>query len=757
MLVTLRQRFAFLTRTSGGIELGRGIRTFSAMIVPYLLGLWWGDPQLGLGVALAAQLILLADVGGLYSVRLKTILGAWIGAAIAMAGGSLVGDGWFLGLAITGLVMFFSGYLTVYGEQGGMVGIVTSFAFLLGTQNVSADSFEFISLAIGGLWSLALAIFIWPFRPNQPLRQAVASNYATMGNYLTATAQSSFDRDNPKAQKLVVQLRQNLLKSRKLLVESKRGVWGQSRLRELLLVLIEHLERLNKTIMLLHEIINFHNLPQLQTIEILMQDAVETLGTICLDLAQMVTGKRKVPDTNRLQLLIKALQQQRQLQRQTLKEDFGDYNSLATVGQLIYYLETLTGQLQQTIQLAQLLQNPQLFRDGDQTNVELNYRQMEIHPWWEPLVNNFSINSPLFRHGLRLGIGGMAGILIAKTTQIPYGFWIVLTLIFVLRPDFSLTFQRLSNRLLGTFLGVAVMSIALRFINDPFALSLLGILAIATGMALLRFHYSFAVFFVTAFALILKAIAPEMPTEYALLSRLVCTLIGTFIAFILAFGFLRPPEDVRFTQAGTKMVTALQQYFQALTPALLGEKALETKVLEGVRNDARLAATAMQVALERLLNDPSTPLGTEEPAITMTNYLARLSRGFRVLISHLENASGSPPPPQIKLFTEQVRESLENFRVSLQHKSLPQPLPPLADTLQQLRQYHQNYQAQRITEINEKQENTPVRRYLNDFNFVVEECQEICQRLETIQSAIARFLQGQQVTIPDPNGLPEKT
>lgn len=759
MLARLRQRFAFLTRT-GGIELGRGIRTFFGMVVPYGLGLGLGNPQLGLGIGLASQLILLADVGGLYSVRLKTILGAWIGAAIAMTGGTLVGDGWLVGLAITGLVLFLSGYLAVYGEQGAMVGIVTSFAFLLGTQNVSADSFELTSLAIGGLWSLGLAIFIWPFRPNQPLRQMVASNYTILGNYLRAMAASGFNPDDPKAQPLIVKLRQNLLKSRQVLVESQRGLWGQSKLRELLLVLIEHTERLNKTLMLLNEIISFHNLPQLQTVEILMQDTLNALGSICLDLAQMVIGKRRIPNMNRLQILIQALQQQQGLQRQALTEDFSDYNSLTTVTQLVGHLQNLTEQLQQTIQTAELLQNPQLFSDGDGRNDEWQTTKAKLIHWWEPLGSNFRVNSPLFRHGLRLGVGGMVGVLIAQLTEIPYGFWIVLTLIFVLKPDFSLTFQRLSNRLLGTFLGVLVMSIALKLIQDPEALSLLGILAMAMGMSLLRFHYSFAVFFITAFALIIKAIDPSVSTEYALISRLVCTLIGSAIALVLAFSFLRQSEGLRFTQAGVRMINNLEQYFQQLIPALLETEPINKKEAERVRNETRLAATAMQIALDRLINDPSTPLEKEEPALTMTNYLARLSRGFRVLISHLENSSGSNPPPQIRLFTEQVQQSLENLRFALEHQSLPAALPPMATTIRKIRDYHQSYQAQRITEINQKQENTPTRRYLNDFNLVVEECQQIYQRLETIHSAIARFTteeEGKRITTLDPNGLPEKT
>ncbi|AIE75932.1 MULTISPECIES: FUSC family protein [unclassified Synechocystis] len=738
MLVKLRQRLAFLLHTNGTIDGGRGIRTFFGMAVPYLTGMALGDPQLGLGIGLASQLILLADVGGLYSVRLKTILGAWIGAAIAMAGGTLVADGWALALGMTGIVLFASGYLAVYGEQGAMVGIVTSFAFLLGSQNASADSFELVSLAIGGLWGLVLAIVIWPFRPNQPLRQIVAKNYIILGNYLKAMAASGFDQDDPKTQPLVVQLRQNLLKSRQVLVESQRGLWGQSKLRELLLVLIEHTERLNKPLMLLNEIMNFHNLPQLQTVEILMEDVLNTLGDISLDLAQMVMGKRSVPNTNRLQLLLQALQQQQTLQRQALKEDFADYNSLATVTQLITHLENLTGQLPKTIQMAQMLQNTRLFPAGDDPQ-DRREQSQSVAPWWEPLRSNFQPNSPLFRHGLRLSLGGIVGVLIAKIIPIPYGFWIVLTLIFVLKPDFSLTFQRFSNRLLGTLLGVFVMSIALKLIQDPHVLSFMGIVAIAMGVSLLRFHYSFAVFFITAFALILKAISPDVPTEYALVSRLVCTLIGSAIALVLGFSFLRQSEDFRFIQASIKMLSNLEIYFQQLTPALLGQGSINIREAERVRNQTRSAATAMQIALDRLINDPSTPLDRQEPALTMTNYLARLSRGFRVLISHLENSSGSNPPPQIKLFTDQVEESLKNLHLALECQTSPEALPPMAETLKQIRDYHQHYQAQRMAEIGRQQVNTPVRRYLNDFNLVVEECQQIYQRLETLHSAIARF------------------
>lgn len=49
-----------------------------------------------------------------------------------MVVGIIVFDGWGLGLVIMGFVLFVSGYLVVYGEQGVMVGIVIIFVFFFG-------------------------------------------------------------------------------------------------------------------------------------------------------------------------------------------------------------------------------------------------------------------------------------------------------------------------------------------------------------------------------------------------------------------------------------------------------------------------------------------------------------------------------------------------------------------------------------------------------------------------------------------------
>ncbi|MBJ7898852.1 MAG: FUSC family protein [Cyanobacteria bacterium RI_101] len=737
MGLVLPRRLAFLARPGGAVDLGRGLRTFLAMALPYGAGLAWGAPSWGLSAGFFAQMILLADVGGLYWIRGITLLSAWGAAALALGAAYFAQDHLGLMLGSVGLGLFGAGYLTVFGEPGAMVGLVLGFSLLLGLAGETGGLQTLFAVAIGGAWALLLALLIWPFLPNQPLRQGVAQIFQSLSRYLRTLAQSDLNQEPPQMEAPLAQLRQNLLEARRLVALTRRGGWGQSQLRELLIVLIEDSERLLKSFLLLQEILHFHDLPQLRTAEILMSDLLESLAELAADLAQMTLGKTLNPDLGRALRLIQALEQQEDLQRRVSTDTLEDYNSRVAIGQLTQTLTALQSQLEETLATARLLAKPHHFTGAAPTPAPLE----PASAWQEPLSANFSLASPLFRHGLRLGLGGVAGTWIAHAFAIPFGYWISLTLIFVLKPDFSLTFQRLCNRLLGTLFGAAAVSWALKTVTDPVILTVLGIVSISVALALLRFHYSLAVFFITAFALIVQEIAPHPLADQALGARILCTLIGAGLAFLLSFGFLRHPEDLRFAEAAQTALTAVRDYFQLLAPSLSAQKPLPLEALEQARTRSRLASTAMQAALDRLLNDPSADPETQEPAVTIANYIPRLGRGLTVLVSHLEQSSGAPAPAPLIQFQSQTCQTLANLGAALETQTAPAPLTDLETALENLQTYHQTQQRRRLEELSQKQERTATQIYLKNYNLVIAECQQIYQRLSTLQAAIRRFWQ----------------
>ncbi|MFM6059927.1 MAG: FUSC family protein, partial [Microcystis aeruginosa] len=304
------------------------------------------------------------------------------------------------------------------------------------------------------------------------------------------------------------QIRQLLLRSRKTVTLTRRGRWGKNELRELLIVLIEDSDRINTSLIALRELLHLHPLPQLTTVGILLEDILVQVAEISEDIAGLILGRNKRPDCERLQLLLKAIEQQKNLQAKVLENAQDDYSSYVAISQLNNRLKKLFKQLKIASETAQHLRQSEEFSDKKnpwQRNfegIEKEYGQEKA--WWEPLKSNFNLESPLFRHGLRLGLGSALGVLIYNKLGITHSFWIGLTLVIVLKPDFSLTFQRFFNRVFGTILGSFFVLALLRIIDNPLWLEVIGVISIAIALTLVRFHYSLAVFFITIFALIIS-------------------------------------------------------------------------------------------------------------------------------------------------------------------------------------------------------------------------------------------------------------
>lgn len=742
----LLQRFGFLLRPSGDIEIERGIRTLLAITVPIIIGDILDRSEVGLMVGLAAQTLILADVGGLYCLRAKTLVATTIGMALALIIGTLASAWLGLTVVIVFCGLFLAGYLTVYGENGALAGVVISLLLLFAVSLPSGDMVVALQRAgiavLGGGWTIFLALFIWPFRPNQPLRQVTAENFHGIATYLRSLPLHS--RSNAHEEPYFDQIRQLLLRSRKTVTLTRRGRWGKNELRELLIVLIEDSDRINTSLIALRELLHLHPLPQLTTVSILLEDILVQVAEISEDIAGLILGRNKQPDCERLQLLLKAIEQQKNLQAKVLENAEDDYSSYVAISQLNNRLKKLFKQLKIASETAQHLRQSEEFSDKKnpwQRNfegIEKEYGQEKA--WWEPLKSNFNLESPLFRHGLRLGLGSALGVLIYNKLGITHSFWIGLTLVIVLKPDFSLTFQRFFNRVFGTILGSFFVLALLPIIDNPIWLEIIGVISIAIALSLVRFHYSLAVFFITIFALIISRLDASndgINLEYI---RIVYTLIGSALAFVLSFGFLRVNEDERFSLAAIKALEANQIFFHSVMAVYLGESSYQTAILSSYRNKARRANTTMQTALQRLIDDPSTPFPQMEPAITLSNYIPRFGRGVTVLLTELEQYRGSPPHPDLSLFTQQITQALTQLTQALQANNPPSPLPPLEDTLENILDHLQELREERLVEIGRQKEGTNLQKYLRDYNIVTTELVELSNRVGVMNTAIDRFI-----------------
>jgi hypothetical protein len=153
--------------------------------------------------------------------------------------------------------------------------------------------------------------------------------------------------------------------------------------------------------------------------------------------------------------------------------------------------------------------------------------------------SNMHLSSPSLRHAIRSG--GALGLAVAAYHLVHlgrHGYWIPLTVIFVLKPGRIETDERIEMRIAGTFLGLGFAT-GLAGLVGGNALANTAILTIAAAFAyaMLLIEYALFTFSITTYIVTLSHAMGESAVN-AVDERAIATVIGVAIA-LLAFAAWR--------------------------------------------------------------------------------------------------------------------------------------------------------------------------------------------------------------------------
>ena len=149
------------------------------------------------------------------------------------------------------------------------------------------------------------------------------------------------------------------------------------------------------------------------------------------------------------------------------------------------------------------------------------------------LRSNWTLSSPAARHAIRFGAALAVGVLAYRLLDLEqHGFWIPLTILFVMRPEREATDERLLLRAVGTVLGlVLATALAETLHGDEVAIALLLTVAAAFSFGLLTVQYALFTAAITTFVVLLVDTLGEGAWQAAG-QRALGTAIGIAIAFL---------------------------------------------------------------------------------------------------------------------------------------------------------------------------------------------------------------------------------
>jgi uncharacterized membrane protein YccC len=179
-------------------DLGGGVRAGFVTMVPLIAAEIFHLPELS-WVGLAAFTVALTDKGGMYRTRAGVMFAAAAASAVWMGVAAVVGVSPALAVATTLLVAFAGAMARVYGPLAGSIGTSVTVNFAISLAAPVHDPLDALArsglILAGGLWTMAVALILWPLRPYRPARLAVARCYRAIADYADDIARAAGDEE----------------------------------------------------------------------------------------------------------------------------------------------------------------------------------------------------------------------------------------------------------------------------------------------------------------------------------------------------------------------------------------------------------------------------------------------------------------------------------------------------------------------------------------------------------------------------------
>ncbi|HLS29603.1 MAG TPA: FUSC family protein, partial [Flavobacteriaceae bacterium] len=220
----------------------------------------------------------------------------------------------------------------------------------------------------------------------------------------------------------------------------------------------------------------------------------------------------------------------------------------------------------------------------------------------EVLKDNFNIESSIFRHSLRIAVVAIIGYGLGLYLNLFNAYWILMTVIIIMRPNYGLTKERFKDRSIGTIIGAGLAFSIITLIHSSVVYATLAILCYTTGLSMVQRNYKAAAAFITMHVLFLYALLnPEVFT--VIQYRVLDTLIGASLAFLGSW-ILWPYWEIKSIDKTLKAAIKADREYLAEIGKYYNEKGEVTQEYKLSRKTAFLALSDLNASFQRMTQEP---------------------------------------------------------------------------------------------------------------------------------------------------------
>ena len=557
-------------------------RNAIGVMVPLLVGTAVGNPLAGVFGTIGGIQTAFADRPGPYRLRMSRMLATAIAGAVTAGLARGLGNSIVASAILLAICAFVAGQLLSVSPAAAQVGVAaTASAIILGHLPAPPLQALLAGLAVfaGGLVQMLLAIAAWPLRRHGPERLALAALYTQIADLarhpITTRTSPPLGTAMTDADAVLNGAGHDHGPS----VEAYRVLLDEAvRARHDLLVLASYADRLHRE--------------ELLDLEQLVRDALSGAADFLEEVAAALTAGRafdgRVSGTARAAIAGAT----------TASAAMHDSVTARAAGAR---LASLAGKLRAMVTITTTgAEEGRSNEDASGTAWTARLRNPVA-----VIRANLDLRSSALRYTLRLVILLPLTDVITRLGGLERGYWVPLTILVVLRPDFSTTFQRGLLRVIGTIVGVVLGTVLVHLVFNDGTFAMIGLLGVL--FFLMRFagpnNVGLSSTCLSALVVVLLSFAgyPAAETAWA---RSIDTAIGGAVALVAA---LLWPVWER-TQVADRLADLLAAYRDYLMTIVDSGTTRERR--SAARSNARLARSNAEASVDRARSDPVNAHGS---------------------------------------------------------------------------------------------------------------------------------------------------
>ncbi len=635
--------------------------TISA-VIPVILFTLLGHFEIGFTIALGAFLTYPSDIPSSLKDKINGILvSAFLVASVNFLINFIYPFPWIFYPFFT-ILLFILSMISVYGQRATIV----SFSALLSASlsfshlHTGLDSLLYAGLILaGGLFYLLISLLFYYIKPYRYAELQLAECIKLTGKYLKLRGdlwKPNADKKAITEKQLYLQVELNDIHQniRSVLIGKQINAVSSNQNRRMLIAFISLVEIQEIAVSTsfdhdkLHE--KFENYPKtLEKYQNLAYSLASTLKQLSKNISKRtkyVSKKVLFKELNALELAIKEYE-----------NDLG--HEAASEG--VFMLTTMLQYAEKQVEKIKVVERS--FTSAvDSYDFKGRDKDLEkfLTPQYYPLstfIQNLSFSSTLFRHSLRLTATILIGMIIGKILPFENEYWILMTIIIIMRPGYGLTKQRSFQRAIGTIIGGIIAFSILSVIDNNIIRSALAVTCMLLGLSFTQKKYSVSATFVTMYIVFVYAILT--PNFSAVIQyRIIDTLTAALLAF-LANHFLWPSwEYLKAPQYLEKSIRANREYLIEIYN-FYKNKGEVTTPYRLARKNAFIELGNLMASFQRMSQEPKSKQIKIPQVYKLTELNHSLLSATASLGTYIQSHKTTPSSEAFHIVAQKVIKNLE--------------------------------------------------------------------------------------------------